>query len=426
MQTLKPELAYAHSWPDSTEPDRPPFTGPISGGQAKRLGQETTYAYDALNRLTEFNPPGEGTTGYDYDKAGNRTEAGGTTYSYNALNQLTEASTGTTYSYDGAGRMTGEINGSEKTSYEWDLFDHLAKVEGPTETTSYAYDGLERLSERKSGTSTQVTHYGDLSDLPTYVANGEGKTTTSYVQGAHGLVEQRAAEATSYPLADGHGDITALTGPAGGIESRQEYGPWGEQLSGPELEMGYLGALERPTDPTTGLIQMGARSYDPSLGSFASEDPVPGHLGVGASADRYLYVWDNPVNRYDLNGRDVCVPTPFGSACAEEGAEDVGGAASRVWNLTQPVRHFAANRAQDFVKTVEKAVSNFEEGESQLGETTRNSERGRGGMWNAHGRPSPNRASIKSAFRNFISTSQKNLSTSLRSSSRLHLCHEYE
>jgi RHS repeat-associated protein len=70
--------------------------------------------------------------------------------------------------------------------------------------------------------------------------------------------------------------------------------------------MGYLGAQERPTDPTTGLIQMGARSYDPSLGSFASEDPVPGHLGLGDSADRYLYVWDNPLSRYDLDGRDVC------------------------------------------------------------------------------------------------------------------------
>jgi RHS repeat-associated protein len=71
--------------------------------------------------------------------------------------------------------------------------------------------------------------------------------------------------------------------------------------------LGYLGAQERRADPASGLIQMGERSYSPSLGGFISEDPVFGHLGVGASVDRYLYVWDNPLNRYDLNGRDVCV-----------------------------------------------------------------------------------------------------------------------
>jgi hypothetical protein len=36
---------------------------------------------------------------------------------------------GTIYTYDGAGRMVGADKGSEETSYEWDLLDHLAKVE---------------------------------------------------------------------------------------------------------------------------------------------------------------------------------------------------------------------------------------------------------------------------------------------------------
>jgi len=319
--------------------------GDVTSKLDQRLEQETTYAYDALNRLTEFNPPGEGSASYGYDKAGNRTEAGSTIYSYNALNQLTESSEGTTYSYDGAGRMTGKVNGSEETGYEWDLLDHLAKVEGPIETTSYAYDGLERLSERKDEAGTQVLHYGDLTDHPTYIANGEGKVTTSYVQGAHGLVEQRSGEATDYPLADGHGDITALSGPAGGVESRQEYGPWGEQLSGPNLEMGYLGAWERPTDPATGLIQMGARTYDPSLGSFASEDPVLGHLGLGGSVDRYSYVRDNLLSAYDLNGLEFCVP--FGGPCAGEAAEDIGNAASE-----------AAHTASDIVTHPGEAATN--------------------------------------------------------------------
>jgi RHS repeat-associated protein len=144
--------------------------------------------------------------------------------------------------------------------------------------------------------------------------------------------------------------------------------------------MGYLGAQERRSDPTAGLIQMGQRPYDPSLGAFTSEDPVLGHLGSAVTLDRYPYAWDNPLNRYDLNGRDVCVPTPFGSACAEEAAEDVaegaegiagtgeeaistgwdtgeevaGAAGSGIdtaWDWTASGRGWVGDRAQDFAKS---------------------------------------------------------------------------
>ncbi len=332
--------------------------GNVTSRKDSRAETETTYAYDKLGRLIEFNPPGEGSTAYGYDKAGNRTEAGGTTYEFNALNQLTEASSGAKYSYDDAGRMTGIEEGEEETTYEWDLFDHLAKAEGPAGTASYAYDALERLSERKAGAVTRVVHYGDLSDKPTYDADGEGKTTTSYVAGPGGLLEERSAEATSYPLSDAHGDIAAITGPTGTVESRQSYDPWGVQLSGPSQEMGYLGAYERPADLTTGLIQMGVRSYSPGLGSFLTEDPVAGHLGVGVSADRYPYVWDNPLARYDFNGRDVCVL----GACASEAGEDIGGAV-KDWVENTPegnaiefdinVIGSAGDRFHDFVKSLD-------------------------------------------------------------------------
>lgn len=297
-----------------------------------RLEQEASYTYDSLNRLTGFNPPGEGATSYGYDTAGNRIEAGGTTYGYSALNQLTEASDGTSYEYDSAGRLTSIAKEAEETTYGWDSLDHLTTVEAPGETTSYAYDALDRLSKRTSGENTQVVHYGDLTDLPTYDTNAAGETMTSYVQGAGGLVEQRSGGATSFPLRDAHGDVTTISNEAGEVLSRQSYDPWGTQLSGSSLEMGHLGAQQRRTDPLSGLLQMGARSYSPALGRFMSEDPVFGHVGVGTSFNRYAYVWDNPLNYYDLNGRDVCVPTPFGDACAEDAAEDIGSGAEDVAN----------------------------------------------------------------------------------------------
>jgi RHS repeat-associated protein len=300
------------------------LAGNVTSKLDQRLEQKTTYAYDALNRLTELDPPGEAATVYAYDAAGNRTEAGGTTYSFNALNQLTEDSTGTTYGYDGAGRLTSEVQESEETAYSWDLFDHLAKVEGASGTVTYSFDGLERLSERKAGESTEVFHYGDLGDMPSFKTAGEGEPTTSYFQGPRGLVEQRSGEATAFPLIDGHGDVTAISTAAGEVESRQTFDPWGAQLSGPSLEMGYLGAWERPSEPATSLIQMGARSYAPSLGSFATEDPVLGHIGIGVSGNRYPYSWNNPVNRYDLDGRDALPIRIICFFCTEDEQDRAG------------------------------------------------------------------------------------------------------
>ena len=302
--------------------------GDLTSRLDRRLEAETTYTYDALGRLTEFDPPGEGATAYSYDKAGNRTEAGGTTYSYDALNQLTEASDGTTYSYDGDGRMIGKVKGPEETTYEWDPLDHLAKVEGPSGAESYAYDGLERLSEHKGSGGTKVFHYGDLGDDPILDTGAEGETLESYVQGPAGLLEERSGGTTDYPLANAHGDITALTNEAGDVQSRQEYGPWGEQLSGPSLEMGYLGAQQRRSDSATGLIQMGQRVYDPLLGQFTSEDPVLGRIGISPSFNHYAYVWDDPLGLYDLDGR-------FPSLGDIAGA--VGGAANDVWNTGKEI-----------------------------------------------------------------------------------------
>jgi len=313
--------------------------GNVTSRTDQRLETSTSYSYDALNRLVEFNPPGEGATSYGYDAAGNRTEAGGTTYTFNALNQLTESSTGTAYSYDGAGRLTEVVNGPEETTFAWDPFDHLAKVEAPGGTVTYSFDGLERLSERDDGEAPQISHYGNLGDMPTLKTDTEGEVTTSYVQGPRGLTERRAASETRFPLVDGHSDVAAVTTATGEVESRQSFDPWGQQLSGPEVEMGYLGAWERASDATSGMIQMGARSYDPSHGSFATEDPVLGHLGIDVSFNRYPYAWDNPVNRYDLNGRDVLPGMPI---C--------------LFACSPPVQEYSQDRAQDFVKLLKKVL----------------------------------------------------------------------
>jgi hypothetical protein len=48
---------------------------------------------------------------------------------------------------------------------------------------------------------------------------------------------------------------------------------------------------------------MGVREYDPALGRFVSADPLRGDAINPQARNRYTYVGNNPINRYDLDGK---------------------------------------------------------------------------------------------------------------------------
>ncbi len=55
----------------------------------------------------------------------------------------------------------------------------------------------------------------------------------------------------------------------------------------------------------TDLVQMNGRIYDPSLGNFLSADPFIQDKYLGASLNRYSYVWNNPLSYTDPSGHFV-------------------------------------------------------------------------------------------------------------------------
>ena len=54
----------------------------------------------------------------------------------------------------------------------------------------------------------------------------------------------------------------------------------------------------------SGLLKIGQRFFDPSLGRWTQQDPVL-HLGDPRQANRYVYVAANPINLIDPSGAAV-------------------------------------------------------------------------------------------------------------------------
>jgi RHS repeat-associated protein len=110
------------------------------------------------------------------------------------------------------------------------------------------------------------------------------------------LTEERTSPGNYYYLFDGLGSTVALTDSNGNVAATYHYDPYGQVI-------GSTGTVFNPWlfaatyyDSGTKLYKMGARYYDPGIGRFTQEDPVP------AGQNLYVYVGDNPIDFTDPSG----------------------------------------------------------------------------------------------------------------------------
>jgi len=293
------------------------YTRDAAGEPTTLVTQSGTelYSYDSVGRLSKVcyqtTPCGSGdpAISWTYDPVGNRATqtrtTGATSYSYNAADQLT-ATTGlgaASYSYDADGRQTA----AGASSYQWNLANQLTQATVGSSTTSYTYDGNgERLSA-SSGSSTTNYLWNEAAGLDQLALeqDGSGNLIRRYTYGAGDAPATLTTGAGSfYYLHDGLGSTANLTSATGATEWSYSYEPYGlprattqNDPSAPTNPIRFTGQYLDPT----GLYNLRARQYDPTLGAFLSPDPAP--LGPAAPyQSAYEYGNATPTSYTDPGG----------------------------------------------------------------------------------------------------------------------------
>ncbi|WP_250655935.1 RHS repeat-associated core domain-containing protein [Alkalimarinus coralli] len=117
---------------------------------------------------------------------------------------------------------------------------------------------------------------------------------------------------------------------------KEEYRPFGERIikdnKADSQKRWFTGHVQ---DKDTGLVYMGARFYDPTIGRFLTPDPVGFSSNAPMMFNRYAYANNNPYKYVDPDGRNAV--TAFGGLLVESfnWASGNGFNGSQVWGALQ-------------------------------------------------------------------------------------------
>jgi len=279
-----------------------------------------TYAYDTLDRLIDTCYQASCTRArdpfirYTYDPVGNRkTEArpnGTTTYTYNASDQLISqsgANGNLSFTYDQNGN---QISAGAKT-FTYDLANRLTSAKVGNTTTTYSYDGDGNRLRASSGTSASsiVNYLWDTNAaLPLLARERDGNNAqlTFYGYGLDLIKLASDQDFSSFYLHDGLGNVVNLVNSySHDLEWTYDYEPFGktrtEKKNSPGAPTNLMRFTAEYLDTGTGLYNLRARMYDPSIGRFLQVDPLAASISDPYVAT-YIYANNRPTVLADPSG----------------------------------------------------------------------------------------------------------------------------
>ncbi|MEU4155633.1 RHS repeat-associated core domain-containing protein [Actinoplanes sp. NPDC026670] len=315
------------------------------------VSETQCFGYDDLRRLTEAwtatddcattpsdtnhaavgNTIGSGTaywTSWIVDDIGNRTsqiehslaagtDATTTTYKYdgNGTNQphtltsteTTGGRTGTTgYTYDGAGNTETRTIATGTQKLSWNDAGKLATVTTSAGTTTNIYGPTgDLLLEKNPGSNTL---YLGTQQFNLNTASNTVTGTRYYVlPGGGSVIRTGAGSNYTFAFTDLHGTPDFYLDGTAQSPNWRQYTPYGEARGISMTIPDNRTFLNKTLNSTTGLIQVGARQYDPRIGRFISVDPLQ-NLATPQQWNGYSYANNSPATLSDPDGLE---PRPW-------------------------------------------------------------------------------------------------------------------
>lgn len=252
-------------------------------------GALLTFGYDNAGQLTDEGRSGGSVSGYTiaytYDNAGNRAtktlNSVTENYAYDAANKLTSAG-GKTYTYDNAGNTKTVVSGTSTTTLFWDADSRLTGIAYPNSSTNtFVYNGLaQRVGTTDSRGTLTYTLADDSVDSAVLT-----DSAATYTHGL-GLVSEVRGTTSKFYHGDALGTTRAMTGSTGSVTDTKSTDAFGNTFtpgsSGTTLTpFGFAGQHGYQSDPDSGLMRLGHRYYDSSVGRFGNSNyGLPGGLQI--------------------------------------------------------------------------------------------------------------------------------------------------
>lgn len=289
-----------------------PQTGNLLTRTDKKRNITEQFGYDKLNRLTNYN----GNKLMGYDKKGNITVIRGRGFMYYYHPSKPYAISDID--------ILGNLISKRIQEVSYNSFQRPAMISTNSDfqrfTYKFDYDEKGERVKREFFVSRKVLRYYMGSCYETEGSIKQSSKSFLYIGGdAYSApavyVKKNGLWDINYICRDYLGSITHLTNSSGVLLQEISYDAWG-RFRNPEnqilrtadneiftnLGRGY-GGHEHLHE--TGLINMNARLYDPSIGRFLSPDPYIQVPDNSQNFNRYSYCLNNPLIYKDENGEFI-------------------------------------------------------------------------------------------------------------------------
>src|SRR2546427_6387234 len=210
--------------------------------------QTCNYTYDDLTRIATANCGTAWNQTFGFDAFGNISKSAtvGTSFqaTYNGMNRITQVGSANA-AYDANGNLTNDTI----RTYTWDVYSHMASVDGTT--VQLTYDALDRMVEQSRSTGTTQVVYSPIGKLALMNGQTLSKAYVPLVGGAEPVYISSGL--SYYRHSDWLGSGRVGSGTGRGWQFDINYAPYGEEYNGSTTSTSFTGQKQDTVTGGSGL-----------------------------------------------------------------------------------------------------------------------------------------------------------------------------